>query len=64
MTMLLIMGYKLNVVCIIMYYIGIILTYPNSFQLQKEREIEEKQLQDIMEENNKKILEAQRNLVS
>lgn len=32
--------------------------------LQIERELEEKQLQSIMEENNKKILEAQRRLVS
>ena len=32
--------------------------------LQAEREQEEKRLQEIMEENNKKILEAQRKLVS
>ena len=31
---------------------------------QEEREAEEKRLQEIMEENNKKILEAQRKLVS
>ena len=31
---------------------------------QEEREVEEKRLQEIMEENNKKILEAQRKLAS
>ena len=43
---------------------GIIFTiYTYWFGLQEEREMEEKRLQQIMEENNKKILEAQRKLV-
>lgn len=33
------------------------------FFLQEEREKEENRLQEIMEENNRKILEAQRKLV-
>ena len=37
---------------------------PNLSFLQEEREQEERRLQEIMEENNKKILEAQRKLVS
>lgn len=34
-----------------------------TFFLQEEREKEENRLQEIMEENNRKILEAQRKLV-